>query len=44
MLGVDEYRSDGSLYDGIFQESTLESVTFPSTLKKIEYRAFKDCR
>ena len=42
-LGTDEYKSDGARYFGVFQEDALEHVIFPSTLKRIEYRAFMDC-
>ena len=35
---------DGQLYYGVFQESAVESVTLPSTLKRIEYGAFQDCK
>ena len=31
-------------YHGVFQESALESIVFPSTLRAIEYSAFYDCR
>lgn len=31
-------------YHGVFQESALESIVFPSTLKTIEYSALYDCR
>ena len=43
-LGTDEYDEKGERYFGAFQESGLESVRFPSTLKRIEYRAFLDCK
>ena len=42
-LGTDEYQSDGSMWSGAFQESALENVRLPSTLKKIEYRTFAGC-
>ena len=41
-LGTDEYDY-GSLYLGAFQDSGLERVRLPSTLRKIGYRAFKAC-
>lgn len=42
-LGTDECMPDGKRYPGVFQESGLEHVKFPSTLKKIGYRVFMDC-
>ena len=39
-LGTDEYSDDGGLWYGIFQESSIESVELPSTLKRIEYSTF----
>ena len=36
VLGTDEYKDDASWYNGVFQGSAIESVTFPSTLKRIE--------
>ena len=44
VLGTDEYLADYEMWNGVFQRSTLESVTLPSTLKRIEYRAFAQCR
>ena len=38
VLGSDE---DGC---GVFYESAFESVVLPSTLKRIEYGAFEDCK
>ena len=43
VLGTDEYRQDGKEYSGVFQESGLKRVKLPSTLKRIEYRAFTAC-
>ena len=43
VLGTDEYRPDGKEYSGVFQESGLTRVKLPSTLKRIEYRAFTAC-
>ena len=34
---------DGGRWYGAFQESGLESAELPSTLKRIEYGAFKSC-
>ena len=41
-LGTDEYSKAGS-WNGVFESSTLEHVELPSTLKRIEYSAFRDC-
>ena len=43
-LGTEECSPDGEKYGGVFQESGLERVAFPSTLKRIEYRAFLNCK
>ena len=43
-LGTDEYTPDGRMWYGVFQESALESVELPSTLKRIEYNAFQSCK
>ena len=43
-LGTNEYRENGTMCIGVFQESALESVSLPSTLKRIEYNAFKGCK
>ena len=42
-LGTEEYKPDGEMYSGAFQESGLERVRFPFTLKKIEDKAFLRC-
>ena len=42
-LGTDECMPDGKRYPGVFQESGLEHVKFPSTLTRIEYKTFMDC-
>ena len=44
VLGTDEYTDDGKLLYGLFEESSVECVELPSTLKRIEYRAFEDCK
>ena len=44
VLGTDEYRDNGNTYDGVFQESAVERVELPPTLKRIEHGAFKDCK
>lgn len=42
ILGSDD-RPEGKKWCGVFEESALESVKFPSTLKKIEHSAFAYC-
>lgn len=43
ILGTDEQTKEGALCYGVFEESAVERVQFPSTLRRIEYCAFKDC-
>lgn len=43
-LGTDQYPDDGGLFYGVFEESALESVKLPPTLKRIEYNAFAQCK
>ena len=43
VLGTDEHP-DGTTHFGVFEESLMRSVKLPSTLKRIEYSAFKGCR
>ena len=43
VLGTNELTPDGKLYPGVFFVSGLRDVKFPSTLKRIEYRAFMGC-
>ena len=43
-LGEDELVPDDRRSQGVFEESGLRDVRFPSTLKKIEYSAFAGCR
>ena len=43
-LGTDEYAADGRPWCGVFQESAVEDVRLPSTLRRIEYYAFQNCR
>ena len=40
VLGTDESAPDGTLFHGVFEESALEDVQLPSTLRRIEYSAF----
>ena len=42
VLGTDEYFDD-EIYRGVFEESAVERVSFPSSLKRIEYGAFRSC-
>ena len=43
-LGTDERPENGNHWYGVFQGSALESVTLPSTLRRIEDLAFKKCK
>ena len=40
VLGTDEYASDDTMFHGVFEESALENVYLPYTLRRIEYCAF----
>ena len=40
VLGTDEYSDDGGMWCGVFEESSVEHVELPTTLKRIEYSAF----
>ena len=42
-LGTEECGPDGRICSGVFEESGLERVRLPSTLKKIEGNTFLDC-
>lgn len=44
ILGVDEYLNNNNTCCGLFEQSGVKHVGLPSTLKKIEYSAFKDCK
>lgn len=44
VLGTDEYKDKNGTYEGVFQDSGLTSVQLPSTLKRIEYSAFANCK
>ena len=44
VLGKDEYLNDNKMWNGVFQNSVLEEIKLPSTLKKIEYSAFACCK
>lgn len=43
-LGTDEVRSGDSTWRGVFERSAVENVELPSTLKRIEYSAFRECK
>ena len=43
ILGTDEYKPDETRYFGVFEESALELVDLPHTLKRSEYNTFKGC-
>ena len=43
-LGTDEYAADGRPWYGVFQGSALVNVRLPSTMKRIEYYAFQNCK
>ena len=40
VLGTNEYADDGKIWYGVFQESSVEHVDLPASLKRIEYCAF----
>ena len=44
VLGADWDANNKMTWYGAFQESALESVRLPSTLKKIAYRTFAGCK
>lgn len=44
MLGTDEYTGSGKMCSGVFEESVVQRIDLPSTLRKIEYGAFRGCR
>ena len=43
VLGADEKEEDRSCY-GVFEESAVEDVRLPDSLKRIESRAFEGCK
>ena len=43
-LGTSEYVSDDKTYCGVFEKSGLESVKFPSTLRRIKCTTFFNCK
>ena len=44
VLGVSDFSDNNVRYLGVFENSAIEHVKFPSTLKKIEYSAFSGCK
>ena len=44
MLGTGERLDNGSGFYGVFEESAIEHVELPSTLRKIEYGVFEKCK
>ena len=44
VLGTDEHSDNGKLQCGVFEESAIESIELSSTLKRIEYSVFKNCK
>ena len=42
VLGTNEHRGDKT-YHGVFQESSLERIDLPRTLRRIEARTFEGC-
>ena len=44
VLGTDEYSASNKAYFGVFEGSAVTEVKLPSTLQRIEYSAFSDCK
>ena len=44
VLGTDEYPPNGKQYSGVFEASGLKKVRIPSTLRVLEYSAFRNCK
>ena len=44
VLGTHEYADNGCRYCGFFQDSSVERVDLPTTLKKIEFCTFESCK
>ena len=44
VLGTDEYADGRGSLLGVFEDSSIESVKLPTTLKRIEYNVFKNCK
>ena len=43
VLGTNEYPDNGGMWCGVFEESSVERVELPATLKRIAYSAFENC-
>lgn len=43
VLGTPEHLDGGGMRLGVFQDSSVEHVELPSTLKRIGYSAFQNC-
>ena len=43
-LGTDEYKEDGDMGSGAFEDSGLKQIKLSSTIKRIEYSAFENCK
>ena len=44
VLGTNEYQKDGAPLDGVFENSAVEHVELPSTLKRLECGVFAFCK
>ena len=44
VLGTDEYKEDGDMRAGAFEDSGLRKIKLSSTIKRIEYFAFENCK
>ena len=44
VLGTDDYPIEDGVWNGVFYGSALESIVLPSTLKRIEYSTFVNCK
>ena len=44
VLGTDEFFERDNMCNGVFEESTVERVELPTTLKIIEHNTFKNCK
>ena len=44
ILGTGEYSDDYGTWYGVFEESSIERVKLPTTLKRIEHNEFKNCK
>lgn len=44
VLGTADYPDDCGMLCGVFEYSPIESIELPSTLKRIEYKVFENCK